>query len=74
MSRSPVVPEFAVPAAVIEAHSKDASALPWLNFLPELAAGYLDRWTLMLAGEPLYGAASLVLPVVRQDTDVTLLG
>jgi streptomycin 6-kinase len=62
-----VVPEFAVPAALIEIHSKDASALPWLNSLPQLAAGYLDRWTLTLAGESLYGAASLVLPVVRKD-------
>jgi streptomycin 6-kinase len=35
--------------------------------LPKLVSGYLDQWGLRLDGDPLYGAASLVLPVLRQD-------
>lgn len=35
--------------------------------LPELAAGFLERWELTLDGPPMHGVAALVLPVVRAD-------
>jgi streptomycin 6-kinase len=59
------LPDFAVPTALVEIHGEDAR--PWLDALPKLTSGYLDQWALRLDGEPLCGAASLVLPVVRQD-------
>lgn len=59
--------EFVVPAAVREIHRGRPESRTWLDALPELTSGYLDQWALSLDGEPLYGAASLVLPVVRED-------
>jgi nucleotide-binding universal stress UspA family protein len=61
------LPEFTVPAALLEIHRDREDARPWLDALPELTSGYLDQWALRLDGNPLYGAASLVLPVVRHD-------
>jgi streptomycin 6-kinase len=61
------LPEFAVPAALREIHGDRPESRPWLEVLPELISGYLDQWGLRLDGDPLYGAASLVLPVLRQD-------
>lgn len=37
----------------------------WLTGLPALASAMLDRWRLTLDGEPMYGMASLVLPVIQ---------
>jgi streptomycin 6-kinase len=37
--------------------------------LPDLAAGFLDRWDLRLDGPAMHGVAALVLPVVRRDDD-----
>lgn len=39
----------------------------WLAALPAMAADYLGRWDLTVNGEPMSGAASLILPVVRRD-------
>ncbi|WP_435845065.1 aminoglycoside phosphotransferase family protein [Streptomyces flaveolus] len=39
----------------------------FIDALPELAAGFLDRWRLRLDGPPMHGWAALVLPVVRGD-------
>jgi streptomycin 6-kinase len=39
----------------------------FIDALPELAAGFLDRWQLRLDGPPMHGWAALVLPVVRGD-------
>ncbi|MFF8727925.1 aminoglycoside phosphotransferase family protein [Streptomyces sp. NPDC015171] len=35
--------------------------------LPDLAAGFLDRWRLRIDGPSLHGVSALVLPVVRAD-------
>lgn len=35
--------------------------------LPELTAGFLDRWELTVDGRPMHGVAALVLPVTRRD-------
>ncbi|MFC8853377.1 aminoglycoside phosphotransferase family protein [Streptomyces sp. NPDC057144] len=35
--------------------------------LPDLAAGFLERWGLRLDGPAMHGVAALVLPVVRRD-------
>ncbi|MER6347588.1 aminoglycoside phosphotransferase family protein [Streptomyces sp. NPDC001595] len=41
--------------------------------LPELAAGFLDRWRLRLDGPSMYGWTALVLPVVRADGTAAVL-
>ncbi|WP_055625134.1 aminoglycoside phosphotransferase family protein [Streptomyces sp. JHA19] len=35
--------------------------------LPELTAGFLDRWELTADGRPMHGVAALVVPVTRRD-------
>ncbi|MEU0095910.1 aminoglycoside phosphotransferase family protein [Kribbella sp. NPDC006257] len=65
------MPEFVVPAALVELHGEDAQ--PWLDALPKQVTAYLEQWALKQDGEPLYGAASLVLPVVRQDGTQAML-
>ncbi|QNE19937.1 phosphotransferase [Kribbella qitaiheensis] len=67
------MPEFAVPAALREIHGDRPESRPWLDALPQLTSGYLDQWALQFDGDPLYGAASLVLPVVRQDGTQAML-
>ncbi|MGC9495056.1 aminoglycoside phosphotransferase family protein [Streptomyces sp. WG7] len=39
----------------------------FIDALPALAAGFLDRWELRLDGPAMHGWAALVLPVVRRD-------
>ncbi|MER7721071.1 aminoglycoside phosphotransferase family protein [Streptomyces flaveolus] len=39
----------------------------FIDALPGLAAGFLDRWRLRLDGPAMHGWAALVLPVVRGD-------
>lgn len=46
---------------------RGAAERAWIAALPDLAAGWLDRWSLRLDGPPGYGMASLVLPVIRAD-------
>ncbi|WP_181387264.1 aminoglycoside phosphotransferase family protein [Streptomyces sp. Act143] len=41
--------------------------------LPELAAGFLDRWELRLDGPAMHGVAALVLPVLRADATRAVL-
>ena len=54
-----------IPAQLIETHEEDEAE--WLAALPAMAADYAERWQLTVIGEPLHGAASLILPVVRRD-------
>ena len=58
-----------VPEALAASYSKHsgASGRAWIAALPDLAAGFLDRWTLRLDGPGRHGMASLVLPVTRAD-------
>ncbi|MFF5483408.1 aminoglycoside phosphotransferase family protein [Streptomyces sp. NPDC012935] len=35
--------------------------------LPDLTAGFLDRWELTVDGRPMHGVSALVLPVTRRD-------
>ncbi|MFC0622491.1 aminoglycoside phosphotransferase family protein [Kribbella deserti] len=56
-----------VPPALIEVHSDDEDARPWLDSLPDLVTTYLERWVLRVTGPAMHGGASLVLPVTRDD-------
>jgi streptomycin 6-kinase len=57
-------PLFVVPAPLFDTLDDEHA---WLESVPELAAGYLERWKLRLDGKPMHGMASVVLPVVRTD-------
>ncbi|MEV6169125.1 aminoglycoside phosphotransferase family protein [Streptomyces sp. NPDC051954] len=41
--------------------------------LPELTAGFLERWELTVDGRPMHGVAALVVPVVRADGNQAVL-
>ncbi|MET8766654.1 aminoglycoside phosphotransferase family protein [Streptomyces sp. NPDC004658] len=44
-----------------------AAGRAFIASLPDLAAGFLDRWRLTLDGPSMNGVSALVLPVVRDD-------
>jgi streptomycin 6-kinase len=58
-----------VPEALVSWHRKwfGESGRAWIDALPDLAAGLLDRWQLRPDGAPACGAVGLVLPVARAD-------
>lgn len=60
-----------IPAKLRKNHSERSA--DWLAGLPGDAATYIDRWQLTVAGEPLSGEASLILPVVRRDGTEAML-
>ncbi len=62
-------PPIAVPAGLVAAHLKYCGEKDraWLAALPDLAAGFLDRWRLRLDGPVRHGVVALVLPVRRAD-------
>lgn len=62
-----------VPEELTALHVKHGAGLAWSEGLPELAAGYLERWELTLDGGPMHGIVSLVLPVVRADGTAAVL-
>jgi streptomycin 6-kinase len=66
---SPTGPRIEVPEALVSWHRKffGESGRAWIEALPDLAAGLLDRWQLRPDGAPMCGARALVLPVVRAD-------
>jgi streptomycin 6-kinase len=43
------------------------SAARWLDRLPDLTAGFLDRWRLRIDGRPMHGVCALVVPVRTAD-------
>ncbi|MFJ7768871.1 aminoglycoside phosphotransferase family protein [Streptomyces sp. NPDC097107] len=53
--------------AVSQAKYNGAAGRAFIDGLPALAAGLLDRWELRLDGPSMHGWAALVLPVVRPD-------
>ncbi|GGM03529.1 hydroxyurea phosphotransferase [Streptomyces fumigatiscleroticus] len=57
-----------VPRELAESQEKfnGAAGRAFVSGLPELAAGFLDRWGLRLDGPSMYGVCALVLPVVRR--------
>ncbi|MFD5655709.1 aminoglycoside phosphotransferase family protein [Streptomyces sp. NPDC127039] len=59
-----VVPEGLVAA---QAKYNGAAGRAFVEGLPALAAGFLERWELRLDGPSMHGWAALVLPVVRRD-------
>ncbi|WP_435252130.1 aminoglycoside phosphotransferase family protein [Streptomyces tendae] len=59
-----VVPEGLVAA---QAKYNGEAGRAFVDGLPALAAGFLERWELRLDGPPMHGWAALVLPVVRGD-------
>ncbi|KYK16178.1 MULTISPECIES: aminoglycoside phosphotransferase family protein [Streptomyces] len=58
-----------VPDALAASQAKynGAAGRAFIDALPELAAGFLDRWGLRLDGSAMHGWAALVLPVVAGD-------
>ena len=58
-----------VPDALVSWHRKwfGESGRAWIDALPDLAAGLLDRWQLRPDGAPICGAVALVLPVLKAD-------
>jgi streptomycin 6-kinase len=65
----PAGPRIEVPDALVSWHHKffGESGRGWIDALPALASGLLDRWQLRPDGTPMSGAIALVLPVVRAD-------
>jgi len=66
---SPAGPRIEVPDALVSWHRKffGESGRAWIEALPDLAAGLLDRWQLRPDGAPMCGVVALVLPVLRAD-------
>ncbi len=66
---SPAGPRIEVPEALVSWHRKffGETGRAWIEALPDLAAGLLDRWQLRPDGAPTCGAVALVLPVLRAD-------
>ena len=64
-----------VPEALVAWHRKwfGESGRAWIDAVPDLTAGLLDRWQLRLDGAPICGAVALVLPVVRADGTLAML-
>lgn len=53
--------------ATAQAKYNGAAGRAFVEGLPALAAGFLERWELRLDGPSMHGWAALVLPVVRRD-------
>ncbi len=72
---SPAGPRIEVPEALVAWHLKffGEIARAWIDAVPDLAAGLLDRWQLRPDGAPTCGATALVLPVVRADATPAVL-
>ena len=72
---SPASPRIEVPEALVSWHRKffGETGRAWIDALPDLAAGLLDRWQLQPDGAPTCGAWALVLPVVRADATPAVL-
>jgi streptomycin 6-kinase len=64
-----VRPVIDIPAKLAEAQEmyNGAAGRAFIAALPDLAAGFLDRWELRLDGPSMNGVSALVLPVVRAD-------
>ncbi|MEU3409768.1 aminoglycoside phosphotransferase family protein [Streptomyces sp. NPDC006658] len=64
-----VRPVIDIPAKLAEAQEmyNGATGKAFITALPDLAAGFLDRWELRLDGPSMHGVSALVLPVVRAD-------
>jgi streptomycin 6-kinase len=62
--------ELVIPPGLLRTQKQEAE---WLAGLPAQAAEYGDRWELTVNGEPMSGAASLILPVVRRDGTEAML-
>jgi streptomycin 6-kinase len=61
-----------IPEALRRSHLKEFGP-EWIGALPGMAAGFLDRWQLTRAGEPMHGVVSLVLPVLQRDATAAAL-
>jgi streptomycin 6-kinase len=72
---SPAGPRIEVPEALVSWHRKFFGEIgrAWIDALPDLAAGLLDRWELRPDGAPTCGATALVLPVLRADATPAVL-
>jgi len=66
---SPTGARLQVPEALVSWHRKffGEAGCVWIDALPDLAAGLLDRWQLRPDGASMCGAVALVLPVLCTD-------
>jgi len=66
---SPTGSRIEVPQALVSWHRKffGERGRAWIEALPNLAAGLLDRWQLRPDGAAMCGAVALVVPVLRAD-------
>ncbi|MFE5601110.1 aminoglycoside phosphotransferase family protein [Streptomyces coelicoflavus] len=64
-----------VPDGLVAAQAKynGEAGRVFVEGLPALAAGFLERWELRLGGPSMHGWAALVLPVVRRDGSEAVL-
>ncbi len=71
----PAGPRIEVPDELVSWHRKffGEPGRAWIDALPDLAAGLLDRWQLRPDGAAMIGAKALVLPVVRADDTPAVL-
>jgi streptomycin 6-kinase len=72
---SPAGPRIEVPEALVSWNRKflGETGRAWIDALPALAAGLLDRWQLRPDGASTCGAWALVLPVVCADATPAVL-
>jgi streptomycin 6-kinase len=66
---SPAGSRVEVPDALVSWHRKffGETGRAWIDALPDLTVGLLDRWQLRPDGAAMCGAVALVLPVLRAD-------
>jgi streptomycin 6-kinase len=64
-----------IPGGLAAAQEKynGAAGRDFIAGLPDLAAGFLERWELRLDGPPMHGVSALVLPVRRPDRTPAVL-
>ena len=72
---SPAGPRIEVPEALVFWHRKYFGEIgrAWIDAVPDLAAGLLERWQLRPDGPPTCGATALVVPVLRADATPAIL-
>src|ERR1700722_6460657 len=65
---SPVGPRIEVPEALVSWHHKffGETGRAWIDALPDLAAGLLDRWQLQADGAPTRAARAAATPALRK--------
>lgn len=66
--------QLAIPAAFAEGvrRERGVAGQDWLNCLPAKISKYLEKWNLVLDGEPMHGYVGVVFPVRQIDSTCAL--